>query len=259
MSSYGRQVLTTTGRPVMALANLDRADWKVGGITIDWSKVNAVASTDVTLDDGTVIKVGKKGIPFGTILCAVAVAEAQTITIDATGGTFTISGNSATTAAIAYNATAATVQTAIRGLGGAYSDVLVTGNAGGPYTITFPTGSGDVTALTTSAASLTGGAGTATVATATAGTAAGTYGPFDGAATDGRQNLTRGQCFILNETVLEEDPIGQATDHPGVFDGGLVWKARLRLGGQNPAYLGTGAEPAWSAFETAFPRIRYAE
>ncbi|HBY59056.1 MAG TPA: hypothetical protein DEH78_04500, partial [Solibacterales bacterium] len=70
---------------------------------------------------------------------------------------------------------------------------------------------------------------------------------------------TRGKCFILNETVLEEDPSGQATDHPGVFDGGLVWKARLRLGGQNPAYLGTGAEPAWSAFETAFPRIRYAE
>lgn len=64
----------------------------------------------------------------------------QTVTINGTptGGTFVLSsgGNSAT---IAYNAAASTVQTAIQAWGGIYSGVTVTGSAGGPYTITFPT------------------------------------------------------------------------------------------------------------------------
>jgi hypothetical protein len=64
----------------------------------------------------------------------------QTVTINGTptGGTFVLSsgGNSAT---IAYNAAAATVQTAIQAWGGIYSGVTVSGSAGGPYTITFPT------------------------------------------------------------------------------------------------------------------------
>jgi hypothetical protein len=45
-------------------------------------------------------------------------------------------GNSAT---IAYNAAAATVQTAVQAWGGIYSVVTVAGAAGGPYTFTFPT------------------------------------------------------------------------------------------------------------------------
>jgi hypothetical protein len=264
MSTYGRQVLATTGRPVQVLANLDRVDWVVGGITIDWSLVTAVSGSDATYDDGLVVAVGKKGIPFGTVLCAKQVAEVQTVTVTGspTGGTFTLkaTGGATETAAIAYNAAAATVQAAIRALGGDYSDVLVTGSAGGPYTVTFPAGSGDVVVLVLGTGALTGGtAPSVSVATTTAGSAANTYGPFDSAATDGRQNLTRGRCFILNESLLEVDLAGAPTDHPAVFDGGLVWKGRLRLGGLNPATLGSGNEPAWAAFETAFPRIRYAE
>lgn len=361
--TFGRQVLTTTGIPVMTLADLARADWKPGGITIDWSLVTAVGS-DTTLNDGTVIPNGQKGIEFGTILCAKVVSEAQTISIDATGGTFTISGNSNTTAATAYNASAATVQAAVRALGGVYANVTVakvqnrwtlteqagtdggtfslritragvsrliegiawdvastttldaaiealdiigtggvvaTGSAGGPYTlvflptlgdieveiandlttdggvleggltlanlaagayvITFPAGSGNVTALTTSAASLTGGAQTATVATATGGDATGTYGPYDSAATDGRQNLVRGYCFILNQTVLQtgaQGIVGVPSNHPAVFDGGLVWRERLKVGKANPTYLGSGTQPTWAAFEAAFPRVSYA-
>lgn len=55
-----------------------------------------------------------------------------------TGGTFVLSsgGNNAT---LAYNAAAATVQTAIRAFGSFYAGVTVAGAAGGPYTITFPT------------------------------------------------------------------------------------------------------------------------
>jgi hypothetical protein len=263
MSTYGRQVLSTTGRPIQALANLDRVDWAVAGITIDWATVTAAAA-DTTLDDGAIIKAGAKGIPFGAILCAKQIAEVQTVTITGspTGGTLTLkaTGGTVETDAIAYNAAATAVQAAIRELGGDYSDVLVTGSAGGPYTVTFPTGTGDVVALALGTNGLTGGTTpSATFATGTAGDATGTYGPYDSAATDGRQNLARGRCFILNESLLEVDPSGAATNHPAVFDGGLVWKARMRVGGLNPATLGTGNEPTWAAFETAFPRIRYAE
>lgn len=71
-----------------------------------------------------------------------------TVTVTAaTGGTFTLTaivsstGVSATTTALAYNATGATVDTALEalatvGTGGA----TATGSAGGPYTITLPAG-----------------------------------------------------------------------------------------------------------------------
>jgi hypothetical protein len=259
MPGFGRQVLSSTGRDVQVSAD-GSPRWAAGGITIDWATVTAEVS-DRTLVDGTIVKAGAKGIEFGTVLAELAIAEAQTITISATGGTFTITGNSATTAAIAYNATAATVQTAVRGLGGAYAQVAVTGSAGGPYTFTYPYGSGDVAALTTTATSLTGGSGTAVVATSTAGVSSGTYGPASSTATDGRQALVRGRCFILNRSVREYDALGlatKATDHPGVFDGGRVWRARLNIGGDNPTSIG-GLEPTLAAFETAFPGITYVD
>lgn len=265
MPTFGRQVLHTTGIPVMVLANLDDPIWKPGGITIDWSTVSAVAA-DTTLNDGTIIPNGQKGLEYGTILCAKDVQEVQTITITGTptGGTYTVSGNSSTTVTIAYDASAATVQTALRALGGQYSGVVVSGSAGGPYTLTYPQGTGDVAQPTLGTNSLTGGTSPSVAfATSTAGSNTDTYGPYDSTATDGRQNLVRGYCFILNETVLQSGAFGfyqVPTDHPAVFDGGLVWKARLKVGGTNPTYInsGSGLQPAWTAFETAFPRISYA-
>ena len=58
------------------------------------------------------------------------------------GGTFTISwdpgGGTETTAAIAYSAIAATVQAALEGLATpTIGDFLVTGNAGGPWYVSF--------------------------------------------------------------------------------------------------------------------------
>jgi hypothetical protein len=67
------------------------------------------------------------------------VTRPRLVTINGTptGGTFVLSsgGNSAT---LAYNAAAATVQTAVQAWGGIYATATVTGSAGGPYTITFP-------------------------------------------------------------------------------------------------------------------------
>lgn len=256
--TFGRTVLSSTGIPTQVTAD-GSPEWKVGGITIDWATVTAEVS-DRTLTDGTVIKAGAKGLEYGTILCAKDVAEVQAIAVDATGGTFTLTGNGNTTAALAYNASTATVQAAIRGLGGAYAQAVVTGSASA-YTVTYPVTGGDITALTANSASLTGNTHTATITTSTAGSAAGTYGPYASNATDGRQTLARGLCYILNETVTELGPLGlgeAASNHPGVFDGGRVWRARLKIGGDNPTSIG-GSQPSVSAFESAFPRIKYVD
>lgn len=257
MPSFGRQVLTTTGISVMVLASLEDADWKPGGITIDWTTITAV-SADTVLADGTTIPNGQKGIEFGTILCDIGIAETETLTITATSGTYTFGGNGNTSAAVAFNAISALLQTAIRSLGGVYANALVTGAAAGPYTITFERGQGNVTNLTTTSVDLAGG--TATITTGTAGSGTGLFGPYDSGASDGRQTLARGHCFILNETVLQtgaQGIVGAATDNPAVFAGGLVWKARLKIGSVNPSYLGSGSQPTVSAFETAFPAVLY--
>ncbi len=69
--------------------------------------------------------------------------DVQTITKQATGGTFTLTvenplGETATTTAIAYNADGSAVQTALEALSIINEgDATVTGNAGGPWTVTF--------------------------------------------------------------------------------------------------------------------------
>lgn len=106
-------------------------------------------------------------------------SEVQTVTIDATGGTFTLTFDGETTAAIAENAAAAAVQAALEALSNVnVGDVAVTGSAGGPYTVTFGGQylGDNVPAMTADAGSLTGGAGTGVVATGTAGGSAVTDG-----------------------------------------------------------------------------------
>lgn len=100
--------------------------------------------------------------------------EVQTATITGapTGGTFTLTFSGQTTAAIAYNATAAAVQAALEALSNVNpGDITVTGNAGGPYTLTFGGQYlGDNVASITATASLTGGTSPGvTMATTTAG------------------------------------------------------------------------------------------
>lgn len=85
-----------------------------------------------------------------------------------TGGTFALASGGNTTA-IAFNAAAATVQTAVQAWGGIYAAVTVTGAAGGPYTITFPAVAANVAAasapFTVNQTLLTGGTAAASKAT----------------------------------------------------------------------------------------------
>lgn len=87
--------------------------------------------------------------------------EIQMIVVDATGGTFTITFSGQTTAAIAYNATAGTIQTALEALSNiAPGDVLVSRDVvTGPITIQFigTYANTNVAQITVNPASLTGG------------------------------------------------------------------------------------------------------
>lgn len=109
--------------------------------------------------------------PQGAILGEIV--PTYTLTITATGGTFTLSVTLAenttyTTAAIAYNASAATMQTALRLI---WPGASVSGT--GPYTITPPGGAFSNPAVGTG--SLTGGSATLAVAN----TNVNTYGVFN--------------------------------------------------------------------------------
>lgn len=98
--------------------------------------------------------------------------------------------------------------------------------------------------------------------TATGTNSTGWFGPYDPAAADGRQTLTRGECFVVDETVLQyatgisgnsvvNDQIG------GVFDSGTVWKDRMVNSGTNTHTLALG--PTLAEVNTAFPTLTYAE
>jgi len=98
--------------------------------------------------------------------------EVQTVTIDATGGTFTLSFGGETTGALAWNISAAALLAALEALEGIeVGDLTVTLDTL-VYTITFGGSNAkkDVPVLVADAGSLTGGGSTATVAVSVAGT-----------------------------------------------------------------------------------------
>lgn len=103
--------------------------------------------------------------------------EVVTLTVDATGGTYTLTLGADTTGAIAFDATAAALETELEALttvgAGNVSVSGGPGNAGGttPYTIEFvgDLASTDVGAITVDDALLTGGGATATVEVTQAG------------------------------------------------------------------------------------------
>lgn len=103
------------------------------------------------------------GKPFAvTVSIGSGSNEVQVVTLGgtaATGGTFTLTFNGETTTTIAYNASAATVQSALEGLASyTTGDFAVTGDDGGPWTVAF-TGTlagTNVSLMTIDVSSLTG-------------------------------------------------------------------------------------------------------
>jgi hypothetical protein len=95
--------------------------------------------------------------------------EQQRVLVSATGGTYTLTFNGSTTAAIAYNATSATVDNALDVLPtiGGDANVAVSGSLAAGYVVTFQgTMAGtDVPQMTADSAGLSGGAATVTIQT----------------------------------------------------------------------------------------------
>jgi hypothetical protein len=118
------------------------------------------------------VVVADAGYP-GTGAPVAGTSEVQTVTITGapTGGTFTLTFSAQTTGTIPFDAVGATVQTSLNALPN-LDGVVVTGVAGGPYTVTFPADMGNVAQMTGNGAGLTGGVAPAVgVVTATPGVA----------------------------------------------------------------------------------------
>lgn len=109
-----------------------------GGVVGDWTIENNAVTftvTGMTTKDGSAWGVG----PYNVVPSTAGTNEVQTVAITGspTGGTFTLNFNGYVTTAIAYNATAAAVQSALEALANlAPGDVTVTGTAP-TFTVTF--------------------------------------------------------------------------------------------------------------------------
>jgi hypothetical protein len=261
MADYGRQIIGNTGYPVFVEAT-GQGEFMPVGVTIDWSLVAALGADTTINPVGVTLKSGQKYLPHGQVITRVTAAPVQTITIGGTGvgGTWTATGYRLDTGALvtlsglAFNISLANLLAALQAPT-AFGPVVaaVTGTPGTSYVIT-----GAIPLLTVNGAGLTGTSPTIANVLTTPVANTGMYGPYDPAATDGRQTLTRGQCAILNSMLVQNGVVGFTnlpSNHPGVLVGGSVWKARLK------ATFGTAslaAGPTFANLETAFPRLEYA-
>jgi hypothetical protein len=265
--AYGRNSLTTNNVFPTRVSADGVPSYKAGGLTIDWSTIDALGS-DATHPDGSVVRSGNKLLRYGQVVCKIT-GGTNTITITGTptGGTITLVvtnpyGDAQTTGTIAYNAAASAVQTAIAALSNVGTgNVTVTGSAGGPYTVVFASHLGTMTvALGTNA--LTGGTSpSATIgASLAAGSTVGYFGPYDPAATDGRQNLNRGDCYVMDETILQYSTgsaqLSSANDQVGsAIEGGLVFIDRIIQSGTATHTLAAG--PTLAELSAAFPDLKF--
>ncbi len=163
--------------------------------------VGSLAGTDVSMlvatTDGVSSPSSQWTITEQTKGSATPINEVQVVTVNngPTAGTFTLTFQGQTTTGVAYNATASAVQSALEALSNiAAGEAVVTGNAGGPYTVTFSGGTlagTDVSKMTGSGALLTGSSVyAATTQAAVAGTNEVQQVAVDSEATGGTFTLT---------------------------------------------------------------------
>lgn len=159
-ATIGSKVLTYTfpaGPTRLAVTAAIVSAWNLSDIP-EFAEVTAIDNSDGTFT----LTADTPGKPFiVTTRIGSGTNEKQVITLgnSPTAGTFTLTYSGQTTSGIAYNADAATVDTALEALSNIGSgDVAVTGSAGGPWTVEF-TGTladTDVALLTADATSLVG-------------------------------------------------------------------------------------------------------
>ena len=104
-----------------------RAKQELGQVTTDASQIT-VDGGSATANDST--------ITFGSSTGGVDAVQQITVS-GAVGGTFTLGYQGQTTAAIAYNASASVVATVLQTVTALSGNFAVSGNAGGPWSVTF--------------------------------------------------------------------------------------------------------------------------
>lgn len=88
-------------------------------------------------------------------------------------------------------------------------------------------------------------------------TASGLYGPYDPAASDGRQTLAFGKVGILNSTILQNGVLGITagnTDDTNLIEGGNVWYDRIRQSVAATHTLALG--PTLAEMMAVLPRLK---
>lgn len=160
--------------------------YKFGSTWLSWDTVVNAAPGPVATDRlyytgdgvpkmrvGTDIYSLKVQYPTAALAATIGGAnEVQQIVVSATGGTFTVTFDGSTTTALAYNVSAAGLQSALEALDTIEpGDVAVTGGPGATAALVITFGGRfahqSVDEVTTNSASLTGGSSTATVSTTT--------------------------------------------------------------------------------------------
>lgn len=146
------------------------ADAALNGVTLNGTDQTSTATTAGD-NDWTAVDARGTGVGWNITIDATdfEIDETQTLYNGATGGTFDLTFSGQTASAIAYNANAATMTTALEGLSN-ITDVTVTGagTSGDPWIITFnDPGGQEVAEITTDDTNLVGG--TSTIATTQAG------------------------------------------------------------------------------------------
>lgn len=152
--------------------NVEKSGVHTTGNDSGWP-VGGADETPHTKDGTGADPLPKVSAVSGGLVKDAGVDEVQKVTeTKASGGKFKLTFDGKTTAAIAYNATAKAVQEALEALSNIETgDVTVTGEAGGPWSITFGGQYVDtnVPTLEADGAELTGEGHEITVATTTAG------------------------------------------------------------------------------------------
>lgn len=192
----------------------------------------------LTLAKGTVLA---KKTSDGKLYAYAEPSHTQLITISGTptGGTFLLTFNGQTTTALAFNAAAATVQTALQALTSiGASNATVAGSAGGPYTVTFAAALANAAQplIQIDVGGLTGGTPAGTVADNTTltglETAVGIL-PVP-VATDGSGNIYLGDSNVANS-------LNPAVKTVPVIIGGGVWDSTDFTGWDAGALADLGA------------------
>lgn len=217
--------VNTFGREVSVIAN-GPVRYKVGGCVIDWTNIQPAASQTTIPQSGRVIRQGDHYLRFGTVLCRLT-ATGKFVPFSAPMAPTTLNGAVVAGARTANLTSASNVNPGdtlrIAAGGGTLEDIVVQGVNGA--VVTFATAlqfnHADTTAVTKP--------------------------------DDGRQTLRRGECYIMDHTVVLEQDL-MSDQAPAVFDGGTVYLARVA---SDFGSGGVATNPTRSQLEAAFPGVTW--